>query len=221
MKTLSILQLKVGLLIALISLTPLNASHAGADPTMVEEGEKLYKMNCVFCHQADAIGKAGFAPSLTNPELLSIASDKYFLGTIRDGRVGTGMPPFSHLGRKKMKALVAYFRSFETLPDRSAEVDAQPQAHGDPRLGQFWFEQICATCHGVKGDGYLAGGTGTAIGKSGFLNKASDGFIRMTIKEGRSNTRMLGFSGSNGLANLTDQEIDDVITYMRNLPNSQ
>ena len=43
----------------------------------------------------------------------------------------------------------------------------------------------------------------------------------MTIKEGRSNTRMLGFNGSNGLANLTDQEIDDVITYMRNLPNSQ
>ncbi|HIE76863.1 MAG: c-type cytochrome [Acidiferrobacteraceae bacterium] len=188
---------------------------------MVEEGEKLYQTNCVFCHQADAIGKAGFAPSLTNPEFLSIASDKYLLGTIRDGRAGTGMPPFSHLGRKKIKALVAYFRSFETLPDRSVEVDAQPQARGDPRLGRFWFEQICATCHGVKGDGYLAGGTGTAIGKPGFLNKVSDGFIRMTIKEGRSNTRMLGFSGSNGLANLTDQEIDDVITYMRNLPNSQ
>jgi len=142
MKRSNLLQLKVGFQIALIWLIPLNASHAGADPTMVEEGEKLYQTNCVFCHQADAIGKAGFAPSLTNPELLSIASDKYLLGTIRDGRAGTGMPPFSHLGRKKIKALVAYFRSFETLPDRSVEVDAQPQARGDPRLGRFWFEQI-------------------------------------------------------------------------------
>ncbi len=35
------------------------------------------------------------------------------------------------------------------------------------------------------------------------------------IKEGRSNTRMRGFSGSGGLANLTDSEIDDVIVYLR------
>jgi len=221
MKRLRIIQPKAGLLITLILLAPLNAGHADTDPAMVKEGEKLYQANCVFCHQADAIGKAGFAPSLTNPELLNIASDEFFMGTIRDGRDGTGMPPFAHLGRKKIKALVAYFRSFEILPNRSAEVDAQPEAHGDPRLGRFWFEQICATCHGVKGDGYLAGGTGTAIGRPGFLNKASDGFIRVTVKEGRSNTRMLGFSGSNGLANLTDQEIDDVITYMRDLPDSQ
>jgi len=221
MKRLRIIQPKAGLLITLILLAPLNAGHADTDPAMVKEGEKLYQANCVFCHQADAIGKAGFAPSLTNPELLNIASDEFFMGTIRDGRAGTGMPPFAHLGHKKIKALVAYFRSFEILPNRSAEVDAQPEAHGDPRLGRFWFEQICATCHGVKGDGYLAGGTGTAIGRPGFLNKASDGFIRVTVKEGRSNTRMLGFSGSNGLANLTDQEIDDVITYMRDLPDSQ
>jgi len=221
MKRLRIIQPKAGLLTTLILLAPLNAGHADTDPAMVKEGEKLYQANCVFCHQADAIGKAGFAPSLTNPELLSTASDKFFMGTIRDGRAGTGMPPFAHLGHKKIKALVAYFRSFEILPNRSAEVDAQPEAHGDPRLGRFWFEQICATCHGVKGDGYLAGGTGTAIGRPGFLNKVSDGFIRVTVKEGRSNTRMLGFSGSNGLANLTDQEIDDVITYMRDLPDSQ
>ena len=221
MKRLRIIQPKAGLLITLILLAPLNAGHAGTDPAMVKEGEKLYQANCVFCHQADAIGKAGFAPSLTNSALLSMASDKFFMGTIRDGRFGTGMPPFAHLGRKNIKALVAYFRSYEKLPNRSEEVDDQPEAHGDQRLGRFWFEQICATCHGVKGDGYLAGGTGTAIGKVGFLDKASDGFIRMTIKDGRSNTRMRGFNGPDALANLNDQEIDDIIVYMRSLPNSQ
>jgi cytochrome c oxidase cbb3-type subunit 3 len=188
-----------------------------ADEAKIKEGEQLYAQNCVFCHQADAIGKPGFAPSLSNPEFLSVASDRFLLSTIRDGRLGTGMPPFAHLGRDKGRAIVAYLRSFSKLPNRSAEVDAQPDAHGDPRLGQLWFDYICSTCHGPNGDGYAAGGTGTAIGKSGTLDKVSDGFLRTTIKQGRSNTRMLGFSGPDGLANLSDQEVDDIIVYLRTL----
>ena len=190
-----------------------------ADPALIAEGERLYNQNCVFCHQPDAIGKPGFAPSLTNPELLATASDKFLMGTIRDGRPGTGMAPFAHLGRKGATAIVAYLRSHSDEPNRSAEVDAERTAGGDPRLGKIWFDQICSTCHGVNGDGYLAGGTGTAIGMAGFLGKASDGFIRETIKRGRSNTRMLGFSGPSGLANLSDREIDDIIVYLRGLPN--
>jgi len=188
-----------------------------ADEAMIKEGAQLYAQNCVFCHQADAIGKPGFAPSLSNPEFLSIASDRFLLSTIRDGRLGTGMPPFAHLKRDKGRAIVAYLRSFSKLPNKAKEVDAQPDAHGDPRLGQLWFDYICSTCHGPNGDGYAAGGTGTAIGKAGTLNKVSDGFLRTTIKQGRSNTRMLGFSGPAGLANLSDQEVDDIIVYLRTL----
>ena len=200
-------------LLALLATTTAYAT----DQATIKKGETLYNQNCSVCHQADAIGKPGFAPSLTNPELLSIASDKFFESTIRDGRVGTGMPPFSHLGRKNIKAIVAFLRAHSKLPNRAKEVDAQPESHGDPRLGKQWFDDICATCHGVNGDGYAAGGTGTAIGKAGFLNKVSDGFIRETIKHGRSGTRMLGFSNATGLANLSDQEIDDIIAYMRTL----
>ena len=196
-----------------------SVTAGAAEPAQIAEGERLYNQNCVFCHQPDAIGKPGFAPSLTNPELLATASDKFLMGTIRDGRPGTGMAPFAHLGRKGATAVVAYLRSHSNEPNRSAEVDAEPAASGDPRLGKIWFDDICSTCHGVNGDGYLAGGTGTAIGTAGFLNKASDGFIRETIKRGRSNTRMLGFSGPSGLANLSDREIDDIIVYLRALPN--
>lgn len=203
--------------LALLLTGLLATSVSASDKKIIKKGEQLYNQNCSVCHQADAIGKPGFAPSLTNPELLSIASDKFFESTIRDGRTGTGMPPFSHLGRKKIKAIVAFLRSHSKLPNRSKEVNAEPESHGDERLGKQWFDDICSTCHGKNGDGYAAGGTGTAIGKSGFLSKASDGFIRETIKHGRSNTRMLGFSDSTGLAHLSDQEIDDIITYMRTL----
>jgi len=190
-----------------------------ADSELIKEGESLYNQNCVFCHQPDAIGKPGLAPSLTNPEFLATTSDKFIMSTIRDGRQGTGMVPYAHLGRKKVTAILAYLRSHSSLPNRATQVDAQPEAHGDPRLGKLWFDQICSTCHGPQGDGYLAGGSGTAIGKPGFLTKATDGYIRETIKFGRSNTRMLPFRGPEAMANLTDSEIDDIISYMRTLQN--
>jgi mono/diheme cytochrome c family protein len=193
------------------------SSALAADDALIKEGEALYAQNCSVCHQADAIGKPGFAPSLSNPELLAVSSDKFLMGTIRDGRTGTGMPPFGHLGREKVHAIVTYLRSHTDEPNVSARIDAEPDAHGDPRLGKQWYDYICSTCHGIGGDGYAAGGTGTAIGKPGFLNKASDGFIRATVKNGRSNTRMLGFQGADGLANLSNQEIDDIIVYLRSL----
>ena len=191
------------------------------DTAAIETGKAVFDENCAACHQPDAIGFPGIAPSLTNPELLAAASDEFLLGTIRDGRVDTGMPPFEHLGDEEIATIVTYLRSHTERPDRSKQIDAQPAAHGDPRLGKLWFDNICATCHGVKGDGYESGGTGTAIGKPGFLDKASDGFIRVTIKQGRSNTRMRGFNGSDALANLSDQEIDDIIVYLRSLAQNQ
>ena len=188
-----------------------------ANPDMLAEGARQFEENCQPCHQADAIGEPGLAPSLTNPELLGIASDKFFMSTIRDGREDAGMPPFDFLGQSTVRAIVAYLRSHATLPNRAEEVNAQSDAHGDPRLGKQWYNYICSTCHGVAGEGYLAGGTGTAIGQPGFLDKASDGFIRETIKHGRANTRMMAFQGPAGLANLSDQEIDDIIVYLRSL----
>jgi cytochrome c oxidase cbb3-type subunit 3 len=188
-----------------------------ASPATLKKGKALFVENCSICHQADAIGKPGVAPSLTNPELLATASDRFFQATIRDGREDTGMPPFSHLGRRDIRAIVGYLRSHAVGPNRAAEIDDQPDARGDPRFGKQWYANICSTCHGVAGDGYEAGGTGTAIGLPGFMDQVSDGFIRETIKMGRSNTRMLPFQGPAALADLSDQEIDDVIVYLREL----
>ncbi len=213
-----------GALLLVLGLSPLaqgGGQALAASPSSEKNGEAQFNENCADCHQADAIGEPGVAPSLTNQELLSIASDKFFMATIRDGREDTAMAPFAHLGRQNVRDIVDYLRSHAMLQNRAAEVDAQPDAHGDPRLGEQWYNNICSTCHGVAGDGYFAGGTGTAIGLPGFLDKASDGFIRETIKFGRSNTRMLAFQGPTGIANLSDQEIDDIIVYLRGLGQSQ
>ena len=209
--------IKSGLAGVAILAAGISSAVAAVSPETIAKGKAQFNQSCAVCHQADAIGKPGFAPSLTNPELLSIASNKFLMSTIRDGRIGTGMPPFSYLGRDKIKAVVAYLRSHTNKPNKSAAVDNEHKARGDVKRGDALFHQICSTCHGPVGDGYSAGGTGTAIGRAGFLDKASDGFIRETVKFGRSNTRMLGFQGASGLANLSDQEIDDVIVYLRTL----
>jgi mono/diheme cytochrome c family protein len=193
---------------------------AAVTAKMVQKGKEVFAENCVACHQADAIGQPGVAPSLSNPEFLSMASAKFLTTTIAKGREGTGMMAFEEMiSRKDIQNVVAYIRSQATLPYRGEQIDAQSDAYGDERLGKMWFADICSTCHGVNGDGYESGGTGTAIGKAGFLDTVSDGFIRETIRHGRSNTRMRGLQGPSGLANLTDREIDDIITYMRTVPS--
>jgi len=187
--------------------------------SLILQGKQIINQSCIYCHQTDAIGKPGVAPSLTNKEFLSVASDKFLYNTISDGRLGTGMPPFKYLGKTKIKSVVAYLRSKATIPSRVKIVEKQAKSKGNARLGKKYFNQICAGCHGENGDGYSAGGTGTAIGKAGFLKQASDGFIRTTIKEGRSNTRMRSFQGPAGLANLTNKEIDNIIAYLRTVPS--
>jgi len=193
-------------------------ASAGSLHGIAKKGKKVFDANCVACHQPDAIGKAGVAPSLISPQFLSITLDKFLFETISKGRTGTAMPAWGdQLGKKKIKAVIAYLRSHAKGSNRSAEVDAERQSMGNAKLGKVWFQEICANCHGIYGQGYAADGSGPGIGRPGFLRLASDGFIRETIKHGRDNTRMRPFGGPAGIANLNDSEIDDVIKYMRTL----
>ncbi|GMQ83480.1 MAG: hypothetical protein BMS9Abin06_0214 [Gammaproteobacteria bacterium] len=193
-------------------------ASAGSLHGIAKKGKKIFNENCVACHQADAIGKPGIAPSLTNPQLLSIASDKFLFETISKGRTGTSMPAWGdQLGKKKINAIIAYLRSHAKGPNRSVAVNAERRSMGNAQLGKTWFQGICAHCHGIYGQGYAANGSGTAIGGPDFLRLASDGFIRQTIMYGRDNTRMRPFHNSAALANLTKSEIDDIIKYMRTL----
>jgi cbb3-type cytochrome c oxidase subunit III len=192
------------------------APHASAQ--LVAQGKDVFAENCIACHQEGAVGLPGTAPSLVNKDLLSIASDRFLSQTIHDGRPDTPMPSFADvLNPDQIKAVIAYLRSFAKEPYRGDSIDAEAPAHGDVLLGQERFQEICSACHGPKGEGYEAGGSGTAIAKIGFLSKASDGFIRATIREGRSGTPMHGFTSASGLANLSYQEIDGIIAYLRSV----
>ena len=212
-----------GCVMAMFSAVPtvIGATPPARAPTAMADdartGRVLFEENCAGCHQSNARGQTGLAPSLVSKEFLAAASDRFLKSTIMEGRGDTNMMPFKEvLKPTEIDAIVAFLRAQGRSSARSGlAMDDDRQAMGDPRLGKRWFSQICAGCHGPNGEGYAGSGSGTAIGKSGFLSKASDGFIRYIIKHGRSNTAMLGFTGPDALANLSDAEIDDIISYLR------
>ncbi len=210
----------VGVTAALAANAAVAPSHrvAHASARLVAEGKAVFDGNCVPCHQPGGVGLPGTAPSLANKDLLGIASDRFLSQTIHDGRPDTPMPPFDDVLKPgQIKAVIAYLRSLVKVPSRGDAIDAEAPVHGDVQLGRERFEEICAACHGIRGEGYEAGGSGTAIAKIGFLSKASDGFIRATIQQGRAGTPMRTFVGASGLARLSNQEIDGIIAYLRSV----
>jgi cbb3-type cytochrome c oxidase subunit III len=186
------------------------------DPASVAAGKQIYDTYCIACHQPDGVGKVGFAPFIRNHDFLALATDKFLHDTIVAGRPGTAMVGWAHLKPKQISNIISYLR-FEKTPHTSTIARADPnQKHpGDAGPGKDLFGQYCAACHGENANGYAEGGPGPAIGNAGFLAAASDDFIYQTVKHGRRGTAMLPFSGSRGLANLSDDEISNIIAFLR------
>ncbi|PCJ18567.1 MAG: hypothetical protein COB02_10535 [Candidatus Cloacimonadota bacterium] len=184
---------------------------------LIIKGKAQFMMNCSPCHQADGKGKVGFAPSIINRDFLAIASNAFIRETIKHGRPGTSMPARADLDKTTIKSIITYMRSIPVKNPISINVNHNFEATGSAKSGKAKFIQFCGYCHGNEGEGYLAGGAGPAIGKSGFLDVASDDYIRQTIIHGRIGTAMKSFAGSSGLANLNKQEINDIIVFLRSL----
>lgn len=193
-----------------------------ADATISQEpdpkaGKMHFNANCMACHQSGGIGKTGFAPAIRNRDFLALTSDDFIRKTVSHGRPGTAMLPRPDLSDKVMTDIIAYLRSVPTTTVAKVELDPDRKVSGNPKLGYEKFNSYCIACHGDKGVGYVAGGSGPAIGLSGFLSVASDDYIYQTVKLGRIGTAMRPFIGAEGLANLNDQDVFDIISYLRSL----
>ena len=186
----------------------------GGDP---KAGAQHFAINCVACHQEGGIGKVGFAPSIRNPDFLAIASDDFIRRTIMVGRASTAMVPRADLPTKVIDDIIAYLRAIPVPTYREVHIDEEFKCEGDITRGGELFAVYCASCHGAKGEGYIAGVPGPGIGLPGFLNAASDDYIIQTLKRGRVGTPMRTFMGASGLANLDQQQAGDIVVFLRSL----
>lgn len=183
----------------------------------VKEGEKLFNMHCAACHQKGGTGKVGIAPSIRNRDFLAIASNDFIKKTVKLGRKGTSMVARPDLMGEKIDNIIVYLRALPINNPINVNVDWNKKIKGNAKKGAKKYATFCAACHGHKGEGYRAGGSGPGIGLSGFLDTASDDYIFQTLRYGRVGTPMRPFIGPQGLANLSEEDAKDIIAYLRTL----
>lgn len=185
-------------------------------------GDELFARYCSSCHGLDGMGGVGVPIAL--PSFLTGVSDEYLKKTIRNGRPGRIMPAFDSLSDAQLAAIVKHIRSWS---DKPAPVENTTAINGNKEHGGQLYGKYCAHCHGVDGQG--GKGTGVtfsrkrdlpiiapALNNAGFLAAASDVMIRDTITLGREGTPMTSML----VAGLSEQDIDDLVSYVRSFEKS-
>ncbi len=179
-------------------------------------GQTLYNANCVMCHGSDGAGDLG--PSLNTQAFLTVVSDRYLVETLIAGRSGTGMPSWRHLSDEDVASIVRFMRTWQTEPSKTTAWHDQRVERGDWDAGRHLFAGQCASCHGVDGEGAV----GPQLNNPAFLAHATDVMLQEWITYGKQGTPMLGFrKGGQGIAELSDRQIEDIVAYLRLLERAE
>ncbi len=183
----------------------------------VAAGKMLYATHCARCHGENGEGRRqGNATSLNNQDFLATVSDGFLRETIARGRRGTEMAGFwtenrGPLTSQQVGDVIAFLRSWQKEPARKLR---RSKREGSPERGAKLYIGNCANCHGREGGGEL--GMGPALNNQDFLKAASESFLWETIARGRRDTPMFAsLKGLSGVRQLSKQDIDDLVAFIR------
>lgn len=183
------------------------------------DGATLYGNFCAACHglRGEGMRYPGMPefPAIANGDFLRLVSDDFLRAQIKRGRPGRRMPAWGEveggLRDEEVGRLVTYLRN---LGGVAYAGDDKPRRwlKGDSAIGERLYGDICATCHGGRGEGKEA----PALNNKVFLELATDTYLFKTIQDGRRGTTMAGFgAGSSVRRALTEAEIASVVAFIR------
>jgi putative heme-binding domain-containing protein len=147
--------MRVGVFVVLLLTVPagpLFAQQHNYTPGDIEEGGRLYRINCIGCHGPEGNLVTGI--DLGRNRFRRVSSDEEIVDAIMNGVPGTGMPP-NAIVRLRAFNVVAYLHNMNaTSGARSVAA-----ATGDAARGKALFEGkgMCNTCHRVRGEGSRSG----------------------------------------------------------------
>ncbi len=181
-------------------------------------GKYLFERTCAQCHGQSGVGLNG--PAIGNKDFLTNVSDEYIWKMAAYGRSGTQMKGNLHgqngtsdLSKYELNDIVSYIRTLEKNTPHLNGISTIP---GDVDNGRVAFNEMCTQCHGIGG----GGGNGPGIGKEGFLQSVSDGFIAAMMMSGRDGTEMKKF-GRGGIVELDGNTAMNIVYYLRNKDKSE
>jgi cytochrome c553 len=156
---------------------------------------KRVASTCASCHGENGNSKTAGTPNLAGqqPRYFYDATQEYMAGL----RQAAPMNPLLHrLSRLDIESVALYYASQQPAP-RSAPATGNP-AKGEP------LTAVCGGCHGE-------GGVSTDAATPSLASQDPQ-YLASAIKAYRT-TRRKNDTMSRMVANLTDQEIDDIVAY--------
>ena len=181
------------------------------DSLAVIHAASIYSKYCALCHGNNREGYAAdFAPSLRSKSLLGTSMNTSFMrNDIEYGRGNTAMAGFakSQGGPLESVEIELLLKWFNEMADVKEPITlSREPIIGDITRGSTIYNQQCASCHGMNGEGI----SGPALGNPLTLATSSDHFLRYAIAEGRDGTPMEAYKEI-----LSDPEIDAVVAFLR------
>jgi mono/diheme cytochrome c family protein len=185
---------------------------------VVSAGAEVYQRQCTSCHGKLGKGEgANVGTALNNQHFLSSVTDEDLKKYISYGRSGTEMPGYKSFSDKDLDNLVAFIRNWQT---EEIKMSAPKVISGNIENGVRLYKLYCLTCHGENAAGMQK--MGPSLSSPEYLKYTSDKQLWITTAYGREGTRMgPSLKGLDGVKQLKEQEITDIVSYIRSLAKKQ
>jgi mono/diheme cytochrome c family protein len=181
-------------------------------------GADLYRMSCESCHGAGGTGAPPEIRSLvraTSSGRRAARAEASLRERLHNG--GQRMPPFRHLRRSEVDALLAYLRGLAGVPGAGTQVRlTEPVA----RVGEHVVKGTCFICHDATGPGRDAMATSPGLMPSlaSFLDQPVN-FVVRKVREGAPAAGMIGLRGEMPVyPYLTAEEVKAAYIYLMTYP---